>query len=520
MNERPWPVVLLTALGAWLAAVPFFLVAAIVLDGTLREPVAALLLGVVMLAGSVSVLRERRTSLFVEQLAVPVMLAALALVTWGLIEPLDWRGTAGAIGLITLGLALVLPQPWMRVLLGAATAQLALLAWSSPAMWRSDLSGLHPWLSLHGLVALWLGALWWSHLAGAGDAATPGQGVRSEVLSDIGAGWVVATLLALAWWSGMTFLLDAQLGQGVLQPQGQLSSWWALRGGGDVGSVVVALAAVVWLVLRWPWLRQPWCIGLGLVLCTLSAFMPALGGVMLVTAACLITRRWRLALWAAMVALWVLGAFYYQLAWPLATKGCVLVAAGAVLVVLAAWGLRGAGVVLAASGGGALPRGSEPGRAWALGFCTLAVVLVANGAIWQKERLIRGGRAVFVALAPVDPRSLMQGDYMALRFATNEETLLRDVASREDVPVRLVFKRDAQGVATPERQHRGEALAPDELIIQMVHKHSRWVLVTDAFYFKEGEAARWAVARYGEFRVDADGQALLVGLRGDRLAPL
>jgi hypothetical protein len=46
----------------------------------------------------------------------------------------------------------------------------------------------------------------------------------------------------------------------------------------------------------------------------------------------------------------------------------------------------------------------------------LAVLLVANFAIGQKEALIARGRPVFVALAPVDPRSLMQGDYMRLRF--------------------------------------------------------------------------------------------------------
>ena len=52
MTERPWPVIVLTALGAWLAAVPFFIVAAIVLQGALDEPMLALTLGVVMLAGS------------------------------------------------------------------------------------------------------------------------------------------------------------------------------------------------------------------------------------------------------------------------------------------------------------------------------------------------------------------------------------------------------------------------------------------------------------------------------------
>ena len=35
-----------------------------------------------------------------------------------------------------------------------------------------------------------------------------------------------------------------------------------------------------------------------------------------------------------------------------------------------------------------------------------------------------------------------------------------------------------------------------------------------------GSWARWERARYGEFRVDAAGRALLVGLRGPALQPL
>ena len=49
-----------------------------------------------------------------------------------------------------------------------------------------------------------------------------------------------------------------------------------------------------------------------------------------------------------------------------------------------------------------------------------AVLAVANYAIVDKERVIAHGRTVYVALAPVDPRSLMQGDYMALNFRVPE----------------------------------------------------------------------------------------------------
>jgi uncharacterized membrane-anchored protein len=56
--------------------------------------------------------------------------------------------------------------------------------------------------------------------------------------------------------------------------------------------------------------------------------------------------------------------------------------------------------------------------------------------------------------------------------------------------------------------------------LPLTHKAGNWVLVTDAFYFKEGEAKRWEEARFGEFRVDTSGRALLVGLRGENLSKL
>lgn len=84
----------------------------------------------------------------------------------------------------------------------------------------------------------------------------------------------------------------------------------------------------------------------------------------------------------------------------------------------------------------------------------------------------------------------------------------------------MVFKRDAQGILSAIGPDLGQPLAADEVAIQLVPKNGRWILVTDAFYFKEGEAQRWEAARFGEFRVDASGKALLVGLRGEGLKPL
>ena len=84
----------------------------------------------------------------------------------------------------------------------------------------------------------------------------------------------------------------------------------------------------------------------------------------------------------------------------------------------------------------------------------------------------------------------------------------------------VVARRDARGIATLQRLDHGEPLATDEIRIELSPKNQSWVLVTDAWFFKEGEAERWARAKYGEFRVGSDGRALLVGLRGAELQPL
>ena len=43
---------------------------------------------------------------------------------------------------------------------------------------------------------------------------------------------------------------------------------------------------------------------------------------------------------------------------------------------------------------------------------------------------------------------------------------------------------------------------------------------SNAFFFEEGSAQHYQPARYGEFRVSADGEMLLTNLRGADLAVL
>jgi uncharacterized membrane-anchored protein len=142
----------------------------------------------------------------------------------------------------------------------------------------------------------------------------------------------------------------------------------------------------------------------------------------------------------------------------------------------------------------------------------LAVLAVSAVGVWQKEALIAKGQPIFVELAPVDPRSLMQGDYMRLNFRVPPDiTAGLETLLTTDRP-RVVAHLDARGVATLTRLDNGTPLAPGELRIALTPKDGRWILVSDAWYFAEGQAERWSAAKYGEFRVSGDGQALLVGM--------
>jgi uncharacterized membrane-anchored protein len=151
----------------------------------------------------------------------------------------------------------------------------------------------------------------------------------------------------------------------------------------------------------------------------------------------------------------------------------------------------------------------------------LLTLLVANVAIGQKQDLIARGKPVFMALMPVDPRALMQGDYMRLRFAAldaHKLPLLDDLRGKRP---HMVVRLDARGVATVQRLHTADqALAADEMLLELTPKDGAWVVVTDAWFFKEGQGQRWQAARFGEFRVLPDGRALLVGMADVDLQPI
>ncbi len=149
----------------------------------------------------------------------------------------------------------------------------------------------------------------------------------------------------------------------------------------------------------------------------------------------------------------------------------------------------------------------------------LIILVAVNLNIYEREQLRTEGRVVFLELAPVDPRSLMQGDYMALRFKVATDAFPgRKVEHSKDG--HLVVALDERGVAGFKRFADTTPLAANEIVLRYRIRNDQVKFATNAFFFEEGSAQHYQPARYGEFRVSADGEMLLTNLRGADLAVL
>ena len=158
-------------------------------------------------------------------------------------------------------------------------------------------------------------------------------------------------------------------------------------------------------------------------------------------------------------------------------------------------------------------------RRLVIALAGVVILIVANVGIYQKQTLVDSGRVVYLELAPVDPRSLMQGDYMALRFRVADEAF--GSVDKSTLPNgRLVLTLDERNVGKFTRFDAGEPLGPGEVAIRFRVRDNTPRFATNAFFFEEGTSAEYARARFGEFRVSPSGDAILTKMRDDKLAVL
>jgi len=193
----------------------------------------------------------------------------------------------------------------------------------------------------------------------------------------------------------------------------------------------------------------------------------------------------------------------------------------------------------------------------------LATLVGVNMTVWAFEKLRTDGTVIYLALAPVDPRSLMQGDYMALRLEVGNN--VRDAVAEmeyvrqdEEAAAKLgansvmgdnagknsganssdssdnnpetatplsagfvIVQADEDNVGRYVRvQTQAAPLSEKQFALPFRQTPQGIRVVTSDFFFAEGRAKEFEAAKYGEFRVDTKGRAVLTGLLDEDLKPL
>ena len=179
-------------------------------------------------------------------------------------------------------------------------------------------------------------------------------------------------------------------------------------------------------------------------------------------------------------------------------------------------------------------------------YILVVLVLFLGGyalAAHRMETVRAEGKTILLALAPVDPRAPLMGDYMALRYVVNNDIRkalaaqknaqknaqgnAQEHAAKADQKAATAReqKRNAEGLAvlritndpvpqaaTFVRLDDGSPLQADEFLLAYRLRGYEVTSAAPAFYFQEGTAHQYAGAKFGIFKLAADGKTLLVGL--------
>jgi len=154
-------------------------------------------------------------------------------------------------------------------------------------------------------------------------------------------------------------------------------------------------------------------------------------------------------------------------------------------------------------------------RTWLIWLGALFIFGQFYSMVEQKEALRRNGQDILLKLAPRDPRSLMQGDYMALGYdLANKLYTLQTSDAGAHIPSTgaVVLHLDDHRVAEFVRIDDGTALAAGEQRLRYRRSDDMFTFGVENYFVPEGTGDAFKNAVYGDVRVSATGDALLVGL--------
>ena len=235
-----------------------------------------------------------------------------------------------------------------------------------------------------------------------------------------------------------------------------------------------------------------------------------------------------------------LGGFYYQLSIPLLYKGGLLVSFAVIFAIVTLF----LHARYKAPSQSAVENYSVfKAPIWLVGVFVIALLGAVNYKVQQFEDVLATGKPVVLKIAPVDPRSLMQGDYMVLNYAILSEFQQSQVLpeSNESLesnePIDTVESNETTGIDEPSPSEKKAYIlvhldknhvatfCEEQSEIPTDFKHCTpnvylpirykggWLpkLPSQDYFFAEGKGEYYAQAEYAEYRFK-DGILLLARL--------
>ena len=234
-----------------------------------------------------------------------------------------------------------------------------------------------------------------------------------------------------------------------------------------------------------------------------------------------------------------LGGFYYQLSIPLLYKGGLLVSFAVIFAIVTLF-LHAR--YKAPSQSAVENHSVFKAPIWLVGVFVIALLGAVNYKVQQFEDVLATGKPVVLKIAPVDPRSLMQGDYMVLNYAilseiqqsqflseSNEsletsesidageanETIGIDESSPSGKKAYILVHLDKNHVATfcEEQSEIPTDFKHCTPNVYLPIRYKGWIpeLPSQDYFFAEGKGEYYAQAEYAEYRFK-DGILLLARL--------
>lgn len=234
-----------------------------------------------------------------------------------------------------------------------------------------------------------------------------------------------------------------------------------------------------------------------------------------------------------------LGGFYYQLSIPLLYKGGLLVSFAVIFAIVTLF-LHAR--YKAPSQSAVENHSVFKAPIWLVGVFVIALLGAVNYKVQQFEDVLATGKPVVLKIAPVDPRSLMQGDYMVLNYAILSEFQQSQVLPESNEPLESNESIDAgeanETIGIDESSPSGKkayilvhldknhvaTFCEEQSEIPTDFKHCTpnvylpirykgWLpeLPSQDYFFAEGKGEHYAQAEYAEYRFK-DGILLLARL--------